>query len=90
MTLETFFAKFVQFADAPDAVAKMRRLLIHLAVHGKLAPNDPSERPVTLSLTGPSPDDGLLAANWRPGLVGDVFTFEYGDNLPAPKLEARW
>jgi type I restriction enzyme, S subunit len=36
MTLETFFEKFDQFADAPDAVAKMRELMLQLAVQGKL------------------------------------------------------
>ena len=34
MKLETFFEKFNQFADAPDAVAKMRELILQLAVHG--------------------------------------------------------
>ena len=36
MTLETFFAKFDQFAGPPDAVAKMRELVLDLAVQGKL------------------------------------------------------
>ena len=36
MKLETFFEKFDQFADAPDAVAKMRELVLQLAVQGKL------------------------------------------------------
>ena len=36
MTLETFFEKFALFADAPDAVAKMRELVLQLAVQGKL------------------------------------------------------
>lgn len=36
MTLETFFAKFDLFADAPDAVAKMRELVLELAVRGNL------------------------------------------------------
>ena len=36
MTLDTFFKKFDQFADAPDAVAKMRELVLELAVQGKL------------------------------------------------------
>jgi type I restriction enzyme S subunit len=36
MTLETFFEKFDQFADAPDAVAKMRELVLDLAVTGRL------------------------------------------------------
>jgi type I restriction enzyme S subunit len=30
MTLETFFEKFDQFASAPDAVAKMRQLVLEL------------------------------------------------------------
>ena len=36
MKLETFFQKFDQFADAPDAVTKMRELMLQLAVQGKL------------------------------------------------------
>jgi type I restriction enzyme, S subunit len=36
MKLETFFEKFDQFADAPSAVAKMRELVLQLAVQGKL------------------------------------------------------
>lgn len=85
MKLETFFEKFDQFADAPDAVAKMRALLIHFAVVGKLVPNNPEEKPVGLRLSGASDSESSLPANWRAGLVGDAFNFEYGDNLPAPK-----
>ena len=33
MTLETFFAKFDQFADAPDAVGKMRELVLRLSAN---------------------------------------------------------
>ena len=40
MKLETFFEKFDQFADAPDAVAKMRELVLQLAVQGRLVPQD--------------------------------------------------
>src|SRR5947209_3049957 len=36
MKLETFFKKFDQFADAPDAVVKMRELVLDLAIQGKL------------------------------------------------------
>jgi len=36
MKLETFFEKFGQFADAPDAVAKMRELVLELAVQARL------------------------------------------------------
>lgn len=37
MTLDTFFEKFDLFADAPDAVAKMRELVLQLAVRGSLS-----------------------------------------------------
>jgi len=36
MKLETFFEKFELFADAPNAVAKMRELILQLAAHGRL------------------------------------------------------
>ncbi len=45
MTLETFFEKFDQFADAPGAVAKMRELVLELAVQGKLVAQDPNDEP---------------------------------------------
>jgi type I restriction enzyme, S subunit len=85
MNLETFFENFDLFADAPDAVAKIRGLLIHLAVSGNLVPNDPREEPVSLNLSGTSADEFELPENWRAGLLGEVFAFEYGDNLPAQK-----
>ena len=45
MKLETFFEKFEMFADAPNAVAKMRELVLTLAVQGKLVPQDPNDEP---------------------------------------------
>ena len=44
MKLETFFEKFDQFADAPDAVAKMRELVLELAVKGALSERHASEQ----------------------------------------------
>jgi type I restriction enzyme S subunit len=40
MTLDTFFEKFALFADAPDAVGKMRELVLRLATNGHLIPTD--------------------------------------------------
>ena len=63
----------------------MRRLLIHFGVSGRLVLNDPRETPVGLNLSRTSADNYELPSNWRSGLLGEVFTFEYGDSLPAPK-----
>lgn len=45
MKIETFFEKFDQFADAPDAVAKMRELVLQLAVTGQLVCQNPTDEP---------------------------------------------
>jgi type I restriction enzyme S subunit len=47
MKLETFFEKFDQFADAPDAVEKMRELVLQLAVTGKLVAQDGRDKPAS-------------------------------------------
>jgi type I restriction enzyme S subunit len=43
MTLDTFFEHFDHFAEAPNAVAKMRELILQLAVQGKLVDRIPEE-----------------------------------------------
>lgn len=46
MTIETFFEKFEQFANAPDAVTKMRELVLNLAVTGRLSEQESGDAPV--------------------------------------------
>jgi type I restriction enzyme S subunit len=45
MKLERFFEKFDQFAHAPDAVTKMRELVLQLAVQGRLVHQDINDEP---------------------------------------------
>jgi len=45
--LETFFEKFDQFADAPDAVAKIRELILESAIRGMLVPQNASDEPAS-------------------------------------------
>lgn len=47
MKLERFFEKFELFAEAPNAVAKMRELVLELAVRGKLTEQKSSDLNVT-------------------------------------------
>ena len=77
MKLETFFEKFDQFADAPDAVAKMRELVLELAVHGKLvAPS-------------PNPDKHPAWLAFRKEISERVYSYDPG---PPPPFEipAHW
>ena len=45
MTPETFCEHFSTFAEAPNGVAKLRELILQLAVQGKLVPQDSNEEP---------------------------------------------
>lgn len=44
MQLDTFFQKFDQFADAPDAVPKLRELVLELAIRGCLSERRPKDQ----------------------------------------------
>ena len=45
MSNDWFFEKFALIADAPGAVARMRGLVLDLAVQGKLVRQDPNDKP---------------------------------------------
>ena len=62
MNLETFFEKFDQFADAPDAVAKMRELVLELAVTGKLVTQDKRDEPASVLLESTEAERAKLVA----------------------------
>jgi hypothetical protein len=48
MTPETFFEQFAIFAEAPNGVAKLRELILQLAVQGKLVPQDVNDEPASV------------------------------------------
>ena len=62
MKLETFFEKFDLFADAPDAVAKMRELVLELAVTGKLVAQDNCDEPASSLLESTAAERAKLIA----------------------------
>lgn len=67
MKLETFFEKFELFADAPGAVEKMRALVLHLAMTGRLF-----DKSMTWKAAS-------LPNGWRQQQLGEVAQFINGD-----------
>jgi type I restriction enzyme S subunit len=65
MTLETFFEKFELFINAPDAVAKIRELVLELAVQGKLVDQKHSDGNAAQLLAAISSEKDTRAARLR-------------------------
>jgi type I restriction enzyme, S subunit len=47
MNADRLLAHYERIADAPDAVARLRRLILDLAVRGKLVPQNPNDEPAS-------------------------------------------
>ncbi|MFC3205610.1 restriction endonuclease subunit S [Aquamicrobium soli] len=47
MTAKRLLQHYEQIADAPDAIARLRRFILDLAVRGKLVPQDPNDEPAS-------------------------------------------
>ncbi|MEH2626069.1 type I restriction enzyme S subunit [Bradyrhizobium sp. AZCC 1719] len=47
MNAERLLTHYEQIADAPDAIARLRRFILDLAVRGKLVPQDPTDEPAS-------------------------------------------
>jgi len=47
MNAERLLSHYERIADAPDAIARLRRFILDLAVRGKLVPQDPNDEPAS-------------------------------------------
>jgi len=79
MTLETFFEKFDLFADAPDAVAKMRELVLHFAVSGQLSERKVDDAPVSELLSALARGKSQRGRNGRRSSATPITTEGAGD-----------
>jgi type I restriction enzyme S subunit len=88
MTPDRLLALFDRVSEAPDAVPKLRRFVLNLAVRGKLVEQDPQDEPARLpnGLVKIAPQ---LPLGWQAASFGDVIDLQYGKSLlPAERLEA--
>ena len=86
MNAQRLLAHYEQIANAPDAIARLRRFILDLAVRGKLVPQDANDEPASELLkriAKEKVDQDDLPKEWRRAKVGSVLNFQYGKGLKA-------
>ena len=88
MTPEQFFAKFELFVDAPNAVAKMRELVLELAASGQLVKQSPKDEPAANLIE--RIESQFAAMRSRKELRGDPIDALDDEDLPTVPENWQW
>lgn len=86
MNADRLLQHYEQIAGAPDAIARLRRFILDLAVRGKLVPQNIGDGPASALMTqvdNLSADDTGLPQGWCRAKVGSILNFQYGKGLKA-------
>lgn len=86
MNAERLLQHYERIADAPDAIARLRRFILDLAVRGKLVPQDANDEPASELLKRIAKEkleQGGLPQGWRRAKIGLILDFQYGKGLKA-------
>jgi type I restriction enzyme S subunit len=86
MNAERLLEHYDRIADAPDAIARLRRFILDLAVRGKLVPQDPNDEPASELLKRIAKEKARLV---KAGEIRKQETFDPVSNadvmFPVPK-----
>src|SRR5438132_13177349 len=85
MNPEQLLAHFHRIADTPDAIPRLRRFILDLAVRGKLVEQDLNDEPAS-ELLKLVPKGGVtltVPPGWISGAFGNLLEMQYGKGLPA-------
>jgi len=85
MNPDWLLSHFNEISEAPDAVPRLRRFILDLAVRGKLVEQDPNDKPASALLNRIEGEKVPfeIPKNWVSARVGKLLNFQYGKALPA-------
>lgn len=86
MNAEQLLKHYEQVAEAPDAIARLRRLVISLAVRGRLVPQESGDSPhpeLLIKLKSSCSAAAGQPLGWAQSAVGSLLDFQYGSGLKA-------
>ena len=95
MNAEHLLTHFDRIADAPDAIPRLRRFVLDLAVRGKLVEQDPNDEPASISFTDGKRRNlhqyvaATLPTGWLAAPVGSLLNFQYGKGMKASERLAE-
>ena len=81
MNVERLLTHFNRIADAPDAIPRLRRFILDLAVRGKLVPQDPNDEPASELLKQIAVEKKRMV---EAGEIRKLLHLNKGDPIPAP------
>ncbi len=85
MNPDLLLAHFDRVSEAPDAIPRLRRFIMDLAVRGKLVEQNPQEASLpdlcNLGIADRPTKVADLPANWVRAKVGKLLNFQYGKAL---------
>ncbi len=102
MNSSLFFENFELLADAPNSAKILRRLILQLAVRGKLVPQDPNDEPASFLIEKIKADISQnklqskikiscipydLPTNWEWVKFGDIVVCRDGERIPVARSE---
>ena len=89
MNVDRLLGHYERIADAPDAVPRLRRFILDLAVRGKLVEQDPNDEPAAISLVERKRHRSqrevrpLDVPGWLVAPVASLLQFQYGKGMKA-------
>jgi type I restriction enzyme, S subunit len=103
MNAERLLAHYERIADAPDAIVRLRRFVLDLAVRGKLVPQDPNDEPASellkrienkkgRSARASAPNDGQkfqTPVGWTWTTLGAVSNVVMGQSPPGDSYNIK-
>ena len=81
MNADLLLNHFDRIAEAPDAIPRLRRFILDLAVRGKLVEQDPNDEPAGELHQFIRSDLYEIPSNWVAAKVGELLDFKYGKGL---------
>lgn len=83
MNADLLLNHFDRIAEAPDAIPRLSRFILDLAVRGKLVEQDPNDEPAAELHQFIRSDSYETPSNWIAAKVGELLDFKYGKGLVA-------